>query len=75
MVCHSLSKFGIFTCVCYTYNMLHVIFFPLRGGGSDFLIFGGETQKNGGQQSGGTNLGGNYVTLGDPFAKGALYNP
>ena len=55
--------------------MLHVIFFPLRGGGSDFLIFGGETQKNGGQQSGGTNLGGNYVTLGDPFAKGALYNP
>ena len=57
--------------------MLHIqhascYFFPLRGGGSDFLIFGGETQKNGGQQSGGTNLGGNYVTLGDPFAKGAL---
>ena len=57
--------------------MLHIqhascYFFPLRGGGSDFLIFGGETQKNGGQQSGGTNLGGNYVTLGDHFAKGAL---
>ena len=57
--------------------MLHIqhascYFFPLRGGGSDFFIFGGETQQNGGQQSGGTNLGGNYVTLGDPFAKGAL---
>lgn len=50
-----------------------MLFFPLRGGGSDFLIFGGETQKEGEQQSGETNLGGNYVTtLGDPFAKDAL---
>ena len=57
--------------------MLHIqhascYFFSIKGWGIRFLIFGGETQKNGGQQSGGTNLGGNYVTLGDPFAKGAL---
>ena len=47
-------------------------FFPLRGGGSDLFIFGGGTQKKGKQQSAGTNLGGNFVTLGDPFAKDAL---
>ena len=59
VICQSLRKFGIFTCVCFTYNAFYNFFVK---GEESFRIFGWGTQNGDDFQRGIANLRGNYVS-------------
>ena len=59
VICQFLRKFGIFTCVCFTYNAFYRSFFAK--GEESFRIFNWGTQKGDDFQRGIAHLRGNCL--------------